>query len=252
MKNRIRSSISQAVLNGMKVLKHRPPGTRVLCYHGISDTGPGSPRTVTVDLFKSQMAYLWEKGYRTISLATLISGQAGDKEIAVTFDDGYADNYHHAFGIMRHFGYTGTVFLVSDWVGQEGYLRPDQIREMKQAGFEFGSHTINHLPLKGLDRIKKLDEIFGSKRRLEDLLDDECRYFCYPEGQYDRDAVKIVQQAGYEAACCNQPGKNEKVNPFLIHRTEIAAKDTLDDFEKKLSGASDRARRPFPLLRGRP
>ena len=253
MHKTIRSSISDAFYTGIKVFGQNPKGVRVLAYHRVNDESADYV-TVSANNFRAQMAYLAEHGYRTVSLFDLIKGRTEPKDIVITFDDGFEDNYSQAFPIMKQFGFTATHFLIVDQIGADGYLSFDQIQEMRRAGFEFGSHTLSHPVLKGLERIKKWDEILGSKERLEDLLNDECRFFCYPKGIYDEEAFDMVSEAGYEGACCNHPGMNlaGMIEPNLIKRTEIAHGDSLHDFKKKLAGAYDLMHRTLHLLRGKP
>ena len=171
----------------------------------------------------------------------------------ITFDDGYQDNYVNAFPVMKEFGFKGTIFCVANEIGQKGYLRKEEIKEMAKAGFEFGSHTLSHRDLPNLRRQDKVREINSSKSFLSNELQLNINFFCYPRGLYDRDSVTLVQEAGYLGACSNQPGTNNgKSNPFLLKRTEIALHDSLFDFQKKLAGAYDWMHQALHLVRGKP
>ena len=49
-----------------------------------------------------------------------------------------------------------------------------------------------------------------------------------------------MREAGFASACSERIGPNRLgEDVFRLRRTEISAFDTLDDFEKKLSGAFD-------------
>ena len=182
------------------------------------------------------------------------------KLIVITFDDGYRDNYVNAFPIMKEFGLKGCVFCVSDEIGKESFLRLEEIHEMADAGFEFGSHTMSHPELVHLDEKSKWLEISESKKRLEEMLGIPIPYFCYPKGFWDEEGVDMVATAGYAAACSNRPGSNDwrhllrrnSNDIYLLRRTEISGFDDLGDFRRKLNGAYDLLHSILHFVRGRP
>ena len=93
---------------------------RVLAYHSVAPTQTNYCKTdIRVDPpdFERQMAYL-ARHYRVLPLdeaiAKLTSGRSlPAKAVAITFDDGYRDNYEHAFPVLRRWGLPATFFVVS-------------------------------------------------------------------------------------------------------------------------------------------
>ena len=75
---------------------------------------------VTFDTaFAEQMAHLYSEGYTTISLDHFLAYREGiaslpPKPIIITFDDGFASNYHYAFPILKKYGMTATIFVTPD------------------------------------------------------------------------------------------------------------------------------------------
>ncbi|OGQ56733.1 MAG: hypothetical protein A3J24_05645 [Deltaproteobacteria bacterium RIFCSPLOWO2_02_FULL_53_8] len=96
------------------------PSIPVFMYHHVAPN-TGDMITVTPDTFDSQMRSIKEGGYRTLSLdetTAFISGAFTPKEkcAVITFDDGYLDNYIHAYPVLKRYGLSAAVFLVTDWV----------------------------------------------------------------------------------------------------------------------------------------
>jgi peptidoglycan/xylan/chitin deacetylase (PgdA/CDA1 family) len=267
MKKLLRSSISSLFYQGTRLFGAENKGLRILCYHKVNDEEKNY-LTVPVSSFQNQMDFLAREGYQTLSLNDLLSGKENIKGVVITFDDGYEDNFLNAYPIMKKYGFKGTIFCVADQIGKKPYLNLDQIREMRTAGFEFGSHTVSHVNLRKADSDTKWREISDSKEKLEALFHEEVHFFCYPFGEYDPEAVHLVSEAGYKAAVSNIPGANRGLTPpkgtdpskgdrslfnaYLLKRTEIGAEDTVEDFRKKLAGAYDLLHRALHQMRGRP
>ena len=248
----LRSSLSSVVYHGTRLLDRKQKGTRMLCYHRVNDSEKNY-LTVSTRHFRDQMKFLFNEGYQTISLSSLLAGEGNGRNIVITFDDGFRDNFECAYPILKEFGFRATIFCVADRMNTEGYLTRQDIREMRASGFEFGSHTISHPHLLRLKADKKWQEIFGSKKMLEDLTQNRVDFFCYPYGEYDKESVALVKKVGYLGACSNNPGANDgKMDHYLLKRTEVSPDDSLNDFKKKMAGAFDLLHRGLHWVRRRP
>ena len=256
--------ISLILARGIHVLKGRnrkaPRGARILCYHRVRD-GAADYMSVPTDRFREEMQCLKADNCTIVSLEEIIQGKADAGSVAITFDDGWQDNYDNAFAVLKEFGFPATIFCIAGCVGQPDYLSLSQMNEMRRSGIAFGSHTVSHPKLNSLSGGDKQREIEGSKKILEEKLGVPVRYFCYPFGIYDEETVRAVQEAGYLGACSNRPGMNRYVSvngvavvedPFLLQRTEMAGDDTLEIFRLKLAGAYDELHALLHWVRGRP
>src|SRR5215203_3212553 len=110
--------------------------------------------------FERQVSYLKKKGYEFYTASELIrffraNGEFPRRAIAVTFDDGWKDNYQNAFPVLKKYGAKATVFLVTSCIGEttdrvtadgEGpreHLSEKDILEMSAGGVEFNSHSLS-------------------------------------------------------------------------------------------------------------
>lgn len=176
----------------------------VLNYHKVDNLPLAL--SITPAEFDRQMSYLYHHGYHTITPGQLLSylqkGQPlPEKPVLITFDDGYVDNYSNAFPIMKKYGFTAIIFLVTNDVGRDPrYVTWQQAREMQQAGFLFGSHTVHHRELTKITTEQALQELRQSRHDLIEHLGQAPLFLAYPGGYYDLSVEHLARQAGYRAA----------------------------------------------------
>ncbi len=103
----------------------------VLLYHRVNpDNDPFLP-AVSVKAFEAQMRYL-SKHFRVLALGEIIENiQRGHGvepgTIAVTFDDGYRDNYLYAHPILRKYCLPATIFVATAFIGSGRLLWNDRL-----------------------------------------------------------------------------------------------------------------------------
>jgi len=184
----------------------------ILLYHHMGSIGRRSRSYLEPSLFERHLRHLRETGREVIGLDSLAGrirggGCISRKSVAITFDDGWRDNYELAYPILQRYGYPVTIFLVSGRIGLKDYLGWREIREMRKGGICFGSHTVSHPRLTEISPADARSEIVNSKKTLEDGLGEEVTFLCYPYGFLNRLVRDLVEDAGYRGACCNSPGR---------------------------------------------
>lgn len=121
------------------------------------------------------------------------------RPMLITFDDGHLNNYTTAFPIMQKYGFTGILYIVGNYIGIDDYLGIDQIKEMAAAGWEVGSHSMNHSDLTALEPQRRRAEIVDSKGFLEKTLGVPVRTIAYPFGFSNSGVIDYAHFAGYVA-----------------------------------------------------
>ncbi|MFN3742990.1 MAG: polysaccharide deacetylase family protein [Anaerolineales bacterium] len=121
----------------------------ILLYHHIADSTISNRYYISPQKFEAQMKLLHDWGYASITTEMLIRAiTAGEKlpphPFLLTLDDGNLDNYLNAFPIAQKYGFKGVLYLVVNYIGTENYMNVAQILEMYNAGWEVGSHGVNH------------------------------------------------------------------------------------------------------------
>jgi peptidoglycan/xylan/chitin deacetylase (PgdA/CDA1 family) len=177
----------------------------------------------------------------------------------VTFDDGYTDVAQHAWPVLKRLGVPAVVFLIHDWVGRRDPFpweakynpRPDeedrpmdwpQVRRLQEEGCEFGSHTLGHPDMVGLDAARCRAEIAESRLRLTDRLRTDVPFFCYPRGQYSPSLAAEVESAGYQAALITPRRAGLAEHRYCMRRVGIYAADNGLRYRVKISPVFDMLR----------
>jgi peptidoglycan/xylan/chitin deacetylase (PgdA/CDA1 family) len=106
----------------------------ILAYHRIDrlTSHPWSLTAITPEDFDFEMRYL-RRRYHLVSLDELTtalgdSGTLPRNTAVVTIDDGYKDNYIHAYPILRKYDIPATVFLVTGHIGTGDLFWFDKVR----------------------------------------------------------------------------------------------------------------------------
>jgi peptidoglycan/xylan/chitin deacetylase (PgdA/CDA1 family) len=139
--------------------------------------------------------------------------------VALTFDDGYADNVVNAEPILSEYGFGATCFVVSERIGshntwdaellggRKSLMNETQLKSWVDAGFEVGSHTCTHPDLTALSRNAAMREIVNSREALQRLIGAPITTFCYPFGRLNAELAWCVGQAGYQLAVTTRRGR---------------------------------------------
>lgn len=228
-------------------------------YHSVSASAQPSRYTVSAGEFEKQMRSLRDLGYRVLSFAEALtkleepeSGQLNF--VCLTFDDGFHGAYQFGAPILKTFNYPAIFFLVSGLMGttnrwdkgQEAnddarLMRWSEAKEMLDAGFDIGSHTVNHPILPEIAMARATEEIRLSKWDIEAKLGVAVQYFAYPYGRFSEPIRDMVCEAGYAAACSTLSGfANRDNDRFALRRIEVFGSDSLNVFNRKLKfGANE-------------
>ncbi len=234
----------------MKNEKHKLP---ILLYHRIvknkSEVGKHKIYVFEKQM-EQQLAYLKENNFSTITFKDLLQAKPDDdfsRKIILTFDDGYEDNYTLLFPLLKKYGFTAVIYLVTrlkknEWDIAEGepalpLLTAEQIAEMNDYGIEFGAHTCTH---KALNEIK-IDE---AKGEIENCIADVKKLtgknvvsFAYPFGGINKKVKELMRHSGVPFAVSTNTGPmNWYDDKMQMRRIEVRPGEALGSFKNKVSG----------------
>lgn len=218
----------------------------ILMYHMISKPRSQSEQKYACppQLFAKHMSTLSSKGFSLVGLDTILNYCEGkvtlpSRSLAVTFDDGFRDNYENAFPILKKYRVPATIFLVTNTVGKTNtwmqindlpsreMLTWQQIHEMSLAGIQFGAHTHTHPRLTELSKESAIKEIEEAKKIIEERTGQPVDFFAYPYGLYNSKTKELVEQTGYSLGCSTLSGfNNQNSDPYIFRRIEVYGNDS--------------------------
>ena len=222
-----------------------PPkqGLRILTYHSIGSSSHGDLlglNTVSVARFMQDLDIV--ATMRTVPLTPLVIPQTG-LSIAITFDDGYADNLFVAAPLLVERNIPFTVFIATDFIQkrEKGFLTPTELKQLsKVAGAKIGAHSRSHCNLTLCGNHELRAELEDSKHYLEDLISMPVTEFAYPYGLADMRVRDAVQRAGYEVGTCSRFDINRSDrNILMLNRCVILSSDIARNVRQKLIGNWD-------------
>jgi len=218
----------------------------ILLYHHVGEGalesgGYSTSRfNVTEANFEAQLMLLNELGYHTVGVSRIVAAIARkeplpDRPIAISFDDGWIEQYEAIFPLLERHGIIGTFYIPSTYPGGAQTVSWEQLAEMVRAGMEIGSHSQTHADLRSVSEEDAWREIRMSKVDLEKRLGITIDTFAYPFGAYLPDLGTMVSRAGYLGGAGLGPSAVQGLGSiYYMSRIEIRGDEALADFLRLL------------------
>lgn len=219
-------------------------GTVCLMYHEIElpgrelcDSDPGYTKyAVSLGDFREQMAFLKNSSTPGINISQMLTNPANG--VALSFDDGCETDLITAAPILKELGFQATFYITVGFLGKRGFMSRQQLRELAEAGFEVGCHSMTHAFLTDLPEDALQREIAGAKKELEDIVGRSVIHFSCPGGRWDQRVVQVARQAGYSSVATSQIGLNSSdTDHFSLSRVAITQGVTMGEFQAVCAGS---------------
>jgi peptidoglycan/xylan/chitin deacetylase (PgdA/CDA1 family) len=219
-------------------------------YHSVGTSG--SFFSVTPSEFTNQMEFL-RRNYDIVSLEDVLSFVSGTVEfsrrsVAITFDDGYYDNFVNVYPYAKKYELPIAIFVASGYIGKEmslgnvslKMLSWKEIAEMSKDTVTIGAHTSSHPDLRRLDLNRAQNEIEMSKVEIERATGRPVNFFAYPKGAYNNALFNLLKSSGFSSAFQVGEGLVRKGdNPYELKRVSIDSSVNYRVFVAKLTTASE-------------
>lgn len=235
---------------------------RILMYHMVSPHRKGAKFNglrVTPLRFEAQLAFLKREGWSFFTISQLWEqwDSLPEKSVAITFDDGYADNLHNVLPLLEKYGANASIYMVvdrhdRDWsthkkahhntgeLAREPKLTDDEMRQLARSGrIEIASHTLTHINMATTPVEEKRHELVVARAKLEELCGASVRSFAYPFGIFSDEDVQLARECGYATAVTTMDGidcREPRPDPLRLKRIKVSGKDNQLAFVMRLRG----------------
>ncbi len=227
--------------------QEQPVQIPILMYHAIHEMSPEESANanliVAPDLFEQHIKALSDSGYYFLSpkeaYKALTSNKLPQKKVVwITFDDGNADFYTHAYPILKKYKAKATNNIITGFVQNHstGNVTVKQMAEMSKHGMSFQGHTVNHPDLSMADTATQLMELVDGKDFLDHELTQKTTTIAYPSGRYSQETIDLSRQAGYKLGLTTNEGLASAADGLLsLNRVRILPTTTPDILLEQIS-----------------
>jgi peptidoglycan/xylan/chitin deacetylase (PgdA/CDA1 family) len=243
----------------------------VIMYHNISEKSHLlGTYTVSPEVIESDIKYLLDNGYTTVSCEEVLSyckgeGELPEKPIMLTVDDGFESFYAYMYPLLKKYGCKAVISpigsCIDSFTEQEdhnldyAYLTWEELKEMSDSGLvEIANHTYNlHSDDKGRIgcgrkrgegdadyRAVLTGDIGKMQTKIKQFTAMDCTVFTYPYGKISDGSEEVLKELGFELVfTCNG-----KVNYLKQEESDIVVlgrfnrpngKSTYDFFNKYIA-----------------
>lgn len=231
---------------------------RILMYHMVREHIEGARFNglrVTPSAFERQLRWFVDNNWQFWFLSDVINADTMPPNVvAITFDDGFADNYINALPLLQKYGAKATLFLVeeradNDWSSKkkshhdsgelmrEPKLTDQQVQEMIASGcFEIGGHSLTHADFSKLTPAQKRAELERSQQIQTQKFPHSHQSYAYTFGIYDTHDVELVRELGYRGAVTTKEGISidRDAERYELRRVKVAGKKNFLHFKLSL------------------
>jgi peptidoglycan/xylan/chitin deacetylase (PgdA/CDA1 family) len=207
----------------------------VLVYHTIRAPPEALPGDIDISPERFAGQLRWLSRWRRVARLEDTLSRARERHVAITFDDGFRDNLTVALPLLEKFSLPMTLFVTAGFVGREGYLASEELREISRHPLiTIGAHGLWHRHFTKLSAAEARLELIDSRRMLEGITGEAVDFMAWPYGECNPELEDLSKHCGYRAAWSVWKGSN---GLHSLWRVPLGRRDNMLRFVAKVSGA---------------
>lgn len=228
-------------------LNNKAVSVPVIMYHSVYETR-NNDYVISPSKFEQDLIFLSENGYTSVFISELIAynenkGDLPLKPIAITFDDGYYNNYTKVLPLLKKYNMKATINLVGEFCDRDNKiikqhnfhscLNWEQVKEMSKSPYiEFQNHSyaLHHISQEK-EGVKKcsyetyseysarlVSDAKACENKIFDATNKVCTCFAYPFGAFSKESHEILNKVGYKAflTCFEYVNKISRGQDYLV------------------------------------
>jgi peptidoglycan/xylan/chitin deacetylase (PgdA/CDA1 family) len=188
---------------------------------------------MTTEWFRSQLDWLAENGYRTLSaeqLATFLDGgSVPAQSVVLTFDIGTgqrADFSENIIPALRLHGFHALLFVVTNAIaddcGPDNKVCWPDLRDWAAEGLiSVESHGVSHPDFSTITAADQRWDAQTSRQIIAERMGREPLGFAYPYDSYNDGALRVIESVGYRFAVAGNTRSDRSVRRADPHRFDL-------------------------------
>lgn len=222
----------------------------VLMYHRVDVTSPSDSisrdLTITPGMLAAQLQYLRSRGIGAISMADFERRvrlkEPTNRDVILTFDDGYADQYVYAFPVLERAHAAATFYIIMRTVGRPAHVTWRDLQTMLGRGMDIAPHGLTHDDLSTMNDAAQQAEIELSISQLESRLRLRAvSSYAYPSGRFNAATLRIEREAGVPVAVTTDASNViPPPDALQVVRIRVHGGWTLNEFAQAIGRALER------------
>lgn len=166
--------------------------------------------------------------------------------VTLTFDDGGISFYSIIAPILEKHHLKGHFYIATNYIGAEGFMDENHIKDLHQRGHVIGSHSYSHpSDFRAVSFEIRKKEWEDSVRKLSEIIGEPVKEVSIPNGFLQDDDLKIFERLGITTIYTSKIGEDRLFNEIQIQgRVGIDKNMTV----KELLSIIDRKHTYYQLL----
>lgn len=212
---------------------------RVVMLHQVTPQAEASGMNMPPQKFEQLLQYLVNKNSIFCFVSELEQYQGQKNVVALSFDDGFLDNYQYAYPLLKKYQVKATIYLATQIEGIEK-LNVAQIQEMADSGWiEFGAHTQHHVNLLKLSDAEAYAEMQASKQDVEAIV-GHCPSFAYPFGRFNAKHQQMAKELGFVNAVSTRKKVEAYTESNQYNLPRVSTHGAMDALQMRIALAKGR------------
>jgi peptidoglycan/xylan/chitin deacetylase (PgdA/CDA1 family) len=217
----------------------------ILCYHHIRDweedeAEVDQPYIVPPAMFAEQMDFLDQHGYHPISPDQLVAyltgaGTLPERPVLITFDDSDDSQWTNALPILQKHNFIATFFIMTVVLDKPNYLSSEQVQALDRMGMTIGAHTWDHHQVTKYSADDWKAQVAEPTAYLAELTGHPIKYFAYPYGLWNEEAIPHIKRAGFAAAFQLESEMDTQAPLFTLRRMIANSFWTTEAFQEAVA-----------------
>jgi peptidoglycan/xylan/chitin deacetylase (PgdA/CDA1 family) len=141
--------------------------------------------------------------------------------------------------VLDKYGFKGVFFIMTVSLGRPRYMSRDQVKALSDAGHVIGSHTWDHHNVKKYEGKDWETQIDKPTRQLEAITGKPIKYFAYPFGLWNEQAIPELKQRGFVAAFQLATHRDEQDPLYTIRRIIASGYWSPATLQRSITGSFD-------------